>query len=447
MWGSVSNISSERPTLPVAVVSEKARARVLARYPWVFRQDIVRGPDSDVRNGGPALVLVHDGRGRALGTATWASEAKLALRMLTVQEREGSADRDGASAAGGSGAAGRIDFSRLGDLEDDGAPSGDPRFADLLALVRTRLAAAQARRGGLGRERDAFRVVHGESDALPGLFVDLYADVAVIQTTSVAMDAAINEIARLVKTACNARLVIERNDGSTRDFEGLDRRRGVLLGDGPAEVTYQLGPNQLFANLLEDGKTGGFLDQADNHATVAALAPRGARCLDAFTYHGGFALALARRGGAVQANDEDLRAVERTRRNAADNGLLNMTVTQANAFDLLRQLEAEGKRFDVVVVDPPALAKRKSDAGAADRAYKELVLRGFRLTERGGLTVACSCSGRISRGHWDEIVHDAAADAGKTVQVLARLGAGRDHPELLGVPETAHLKCWIMRVL
>jgi 23S rRNA (cytosine1962-C5)-methyltransferase len=290
-------------------------------------------------------------------------------------------------------------------------------------------------------------VVHGESDALPGLFVDLYADVAVLQTTSVAMDAALPAIAQLVQQALGARLCLERNDGSARDFEGLPRRSGVLCGEGPSQVSYHLGPNVLLADLLTDGKTGGFLDQADNHAAVAALAPRGARALDAFTYHGGFALALARRGGVVQANDEDPRAVERARANAAANGLANLSVTQSNAFDLLRQREAEGAQYDVVVVDPPALAKRKSEAGAADRAYKELCLRAFRLTTPGGLTVACSCSGRISRDRWDEIVRDAAADAGKQVQIIARLGAGRDHPELLGVPETGHLKCWITRVI
>ncbi|HEY0715822.1 MAG TPA: methyltransferase domain-containing protein [Polyangia bacterium] len=395
----------------VAVVTDKARARVLARHPWIFRQDIVRGPATDARTGGPRVVTVQDTRGRRLGLATWAATAKLALRMLTTDER---GDRDG---------------------------------SDLIAIIASRLAAARARRGGIARERDAFRLIHGEGDALPGLFVDVYADVAVVQTTSVAMDAALAEIAPLVQEATNARLVIERNDGSTRDFEELPRRSGILCGEGSAEVSYQLGPNRLLANLLEDGKTGGFLDQADNHAAVAALAPRGARCLDAFTYHGGFALALARRGGTVHANDEDRRAVERTRRNAEENGLANLQVTQGNAFDLLRSLEGQGARFDVVVIDPPALAKRKSDAGAADRAYKELILRGLRITEAGGLTVACSCSGRVSRAHWDEIIADAAADAGKSVQVLARLGAGRDHPELLGVPETAHLKCWILRVL
>jgi 23S rRNA (cytosine1962-C5)-methyltransferase len=180
---------------------------------------------------------------------------------------------------------------------------------------------------------------------------------------------------------------------------------------------------------------------------VAALAPAGASALDAFTFHGGFALALARGGGPVLANDEDERAAARTRANAERNRLANLTVSQANAFDLLRSLEAEGRRFDVVVVDPPALAKRKSEAGAADRAYKELVLRGLRLTEPGGLTVACSCSGRMGRAQWDGIIAEAASDSRRQVQVLERRGAGRDHPELVGVPETGHLKCWILRVV
>jgi 23S rRNA (cytosine1962-C5)-methyltransferase len=149
----------------------------------------------------------------------------------------------------------------------------------------------------------------------------------------------------------------------------------------------------------------------------------------------------------VLATDEDERAVARATANAARNQLANLEVRRDNAFDLLRALESGGERFDVVVIDPPALAKRKSDAGAADRAYKELVLRGLRITNPGGLCVACSCSGRVSRAHWDEIVAEAAADAGRSVQVLSRLGAGRDHPPLVGVPETDHLKCWILRVL
>jgi 23S rRNA (cytosine1962-C5)-methyltransferase len=403
----------------VAVVNARGRARVLARHPWIFRQDVVSGPGTDARDGGPALVRVLGPRGEPLALASWAARAKVALRVFAV----------GPQAA-----------------EEPGERSGDGA-GDLFALVVARLGAALARRGGLERERDAFRIVHGEGDGLPGLFVDRFADALVMQTTSVAMDAAEAQLAPWLQQRLGARLVVARDDGSARDFEELPRRSGVLAGEGPTRVVYRLGPNELEADLLTDGKTGGFLDQADNHAQVAALAPRGARALDAFTHHGGFALALARRGGAVLATDDDPTAVDRARTNAARNELANLEVRRANAFDLLRQLEADRARFDVVVVDPPALAKRKSEVGAAERAYKELVLRALRITEAGGLTVACSCSGRISRARWDELVAEAAADAGRQVQVLARLGAGRDHPELVGVPETGHLKCWILRVL
>jgi 23S rRNA (cytosine1962-C5)-methyltransferase len=399
---------------PVAVLTGRGRDRLLARHPWIYRADVLRGPSDDARGAGPATVWVVDQRGRRLGWGLWAARAKIAVRVLEV----------------------------LPDPAPDGAAP-----PDLLPVIAERLDQALRRREQAALDRDAYRVVHGESDGLPGLFVDRYGDAAVVQTTAVAMDAREPEIAGLVRDRLGVRLVIARNDGSAREFEELPRRSGVLLGEGPTEVIYRLGRNTLCTDLLADSKTGGFLDQADNHARVAALAPAGARALDAFTFHGGFALALARRGGPVLANDEDERAAARTRANAERNGLPNLTVSRANAFDLLRALEAEGRRFDVVVVDPPALAKRKSEAGAADRAYKELVLRGLRLTEPGGLTVACSCSGRMGRAQWEAIVADAAGDSGRQVQVLERLGAGRDHPELVGVPETGHLKCWILRVV
>jgi len=395
----------------IAVVTPRGAERIAAGHPWVYRPDVVRGPARDASDGGPSLVSVHDRRGKPLGVATWAARARLALRMV----------------------------ARAGQA----APAG------IEALVRQRLGEALAWRRMLALDRDAYRVLHAEADLCPGLVVDRYGDAAVLQTTSVAMNAARADIAVAVRELLDARIVVARDDGSARDFEELPRFAGVLAGDGDTRIVYRLGENRLEADLLRDAKTGGFLDQADNHATVAALAPAGARALDAFTYHGGFALALARRGGQVIATDENGDAVARATANARRNGLTNLEVRQANAFDLLRAFEAQGERFDVVVVDPPALAKRGGTGALATaaRAYKELVLRGARLTRPGGLLVACSCSGRVTRAHWDEICADALADAGRPAQVLARAGAGRDHPELAGVPETGHLKVWVLRTL
>jgi 23S rRNA (cytosine1962-C5)-methyltransferase len=401
----------DRDDFPSTVVNARGVARIRGGHPWVYRDDVVRGPERDAGDGGPPLVAVLDARGKRLGTATWAARARLALRMVT---------------------------------RADEAPP-----ADLPTLIADRFGAALARRRALALDRDAYRVVHAESDALPGLIVDRYADAAVIQTTSVAMNAARDAIAALVQARLDARIVLSRDDGSARDFEGLPRFAGVIGGGGDARVVYRLGDNRLEADLLTDGKTGGFLDQADNHAAVAALTPPGARCLDAFTYHGGFALAMARRGGETLAVDESEPSAARALANARRNDLANMEVRRANAFDLLRALEAEGERFDVVVLDPPALAKRGGEAALATaaRAYKELVLRGARLTNPGGLLVACSCSGRVTRAHWEEICTDALADAGRSAQILTRAGAGRDHPELAGVPETGHLKVWTYRML
>jgi 23S rRNA (cytosine1962-C5)-methyltransferase len=393
-----------------AVVNARGATRIRNGHPWVFRPDVVRGPARDAGDGGPALVRVDDARGKPLGIATWAARPRLALRMI--------------------------------------ARGSEARPRPLVEIVGERLDGALKQRLALNLDRDAYRVVHAESDGLPGLVVDRYADAAVLQTTSVAMNAARAEIAELVRAKLGARVVVSRDDGSARDFEELPRFAGLLAGTD-ARIVYRLGENRLEADLLTDGKTGGFLDQADNQAAVAALAPPGARALDAFTYHGGFALALARRGGEVLAVDESEAAVARTAANARRNALPNLAVERANSFDLLRRLESRGESYDVVVIDPPALAKRGGAAAVdtAARAYKELLLRGARLTRPRGLLAACSCSGRITRAHWEEICADALADAGRGAQVLARHGAGRDHPELAGVPETGHLKAWLFRML
>jgi 23S rRNA (cytosine1962-C5)-methyltransferase len=400
----------QQPAIPTVVVNPRGRARIASGHPWIYRQDVLSGPETDARTDGPALVAVLDERRRPLARATWAAQSPVALRILQRQSEK------------------------------------EP-LLELMALVAERFEVALAWRQRLALDRDALRVVHGEADGLPGLFVDRYADAAVMQTTSVAMDAARPALAEFLKTRLGVRIVVARDDGSARDFEGLPRVREVAAGEGATEVVYRLGENGLHADLLTDSKTGGFLDQADNHAVVAALAPPGARCLDAFTYHGGFALALARRQGVVLATDEDAQAVARAKANATRNHLPNLEVRQANAFELLRTLEADGQHFDVVVLDPPALAKRQAGDHAALRAYQEMILRGLRLTKPGGLAVACSCSGRVSRAQFDELVSAAAAQSGRSLQILERRGAGRDHPELAGVPETGHLKCWILRVL
>ena len=289
-------------------------------------------------------------------------------------------------------------------------------------------------------------MVHGEADLLPGLFIDRYADVAVIQTGCAAMDARKPLIADVVKRLLGVRLVACRDDGSAREFEALPRTRGILDGHGSTTVGFHDAGSAMEADVLVDGKTGSFLDQQENHARAALCARPGMRALDAFSYHGGFALALGRAGAEVTALDENPAAVERLRANARRNGI-EIDARADNAFDLLRAFEADRRRFDLVVIDPPAFAKRRSALPAAERAYKELNLRALRLLVDGGILVTCSCSGKMTPERFGQVVVEAARDAGRPVQLLERRGAGRDHPTLVGVPETEYLKCWIARVL
>jgi 23S rRNA (cytosine1962-C5)-methyltransferase len=395
------------PPRRAAVVSASAAARLRGGYPWVWATDVVRPAPPEAGD----VAAVTDERGRLIGTALVAGGGPIALRL----------------------------FAR-GEAAFDGA------------LLEARLRAALTRRRALFPTADAFRWVHAEADLLPGLVVDRYADVAVMQTTTRATHARRDEIAALVAKILPARLVVARDDGSARDFEGLPREARVLVGDGGAagatEVAYHDAGNRYVVDVMTDGKTGGFLDQAENHARAAAYA-RG-EALDAFTYHGGFALAMARGGAtSVLALDESAAAVARARANAARNRLDGVVrVEQADAFDALRRLEGEGRRFDTIVVDPPALAKRRGGSlKDAERAYGELALRALRLGRDGAIVVVCSCSGRVTPALFGEIIDGAARASGRAVQLLERTGAGRDHPPLVGAPETEYLKCWWLRVL
>jgi 23S rRNA (cytosine1962-C5)-methyltransferase len=346
-------------------------------------------------------VRLADARGNFVAKAFWAERSPIALRIL----------------------------SRRDEPLDE-------------AFLRGRIEAAVARRRSLFPGADAFRAVHGEADLLPGWFADLYGDLLAVQHLAEWAEVRRDLLARLAAEACGARGVVARDDGSSRDFEQLPRRTEVLLGSGPMSASYHEGDLDLQVNLLEDHKTGGYLDQRENHLRAGEMA-RG-EALDAFCYHGGFALQLARRARRVLALDQDAAAVARTRENASRNGLGNVEVRAANAVEQLRALDKEGRKFDVVVLDPPAFAKRREGVAGALRAYKEINYRGVRLLAPGGLLITCSCSGKVTPQMFGEVIEWAAEEAKRPLQLLERRGAARDHPSLVGVPETEYLKCWFL---
>jgi 23S rRNA (cytosine1962-C5)-methyltransferase len=230
-----------------------------------------------------------------------------------------------------------------------------------------------------------------------------------------------------------------------RALEGLPQTVEVLHGDVPDAVVVREGPVEYGADLRKGQKTGLFLDQRENREAAARYAH--GRLLDCFSYNGGFALVLASRCDSVEALDVSAEAVERITANALANGLTNLTAREANVFDELRHLEREGARYDTIVLDPPAFAKNKAAIANALAGYKEINLRALRLLNPGGFLVTCSCSYNVDEAMFAQAVFDASADAHVAVSVVEKRMQGRDHPILLGVPETYYLKSFILRKL
>ncbi len=384
---------------PVAVLSRKGSDRLAGGHPWVYRSDVERVPSAA---SGDVVALV-DGRGKFLGKAFWSERSQIAVRLLTRDEEP-------------------VDDEFLGR-----------RLASALEL----------RRRILGEET-LCRLVHGESDLLPGLVVDRYGDVAVVQTLVPGTDRRKQAVAAWLSEALPLRAVLERNDLRVRELEGLPQVKGVLRGGDPGPVEVREGEVRFRLDLLAGQKTGSFLDQRENHLLAGRLA-RG-RALDCFSYAGGFALQLARGADEVVAVEMQPQAAATLRENVALNGVTNLRVEEANAFDFLRDEAEKVPSWDTVVLDPPAFAKNKASVPAARRGYKEINLRALRILRPGGILVTATCSYHVSAEAFEDIVREAAADAGRPVQVLERRGAGRDHPERLGMPESRYLKCLVLRV-
>jgi 23S rRNA (cytosine1962-C5)-methyltransferase len=386
---------------PKVTVTRRGAERLQRGHLWIYRADVEKVPAA-LEAGD--VVLLADGRGRFLAKAFWSSRSKIALRIVTRDEE----------------------------------PVDEAFFARRIA------AALELRERIFGPER-FLRLVHGEADLLPGLVVDRYGDAAVLQTLVPATDRRKAFFADVVANALSLRSVVERNDVRVRELEGLAQTKGVLRGPDPGPVEHREGEVRMRIDLLAGQKTGAFLDQRENHLRAGEYA-RG-RCADCFSYTGGFALQLARRAEQVFAVEMQATAAALLRENAALNRAGNVEVVEANAFDWLRDRAEEEPAFDMVVLDPPAFAKSKEALPGARRGYKEVNLRAMLVLKEGGILLTASCSHHLSEEMLEEIVLDAANDAGRRLQILERRGAGRDHPVLMGVPETRYLKSLILRVL
>jgi len=379
-----------------------ARASGFARrgQPWFYRDDLAAGTAEP-----PRLVRCLDEHGRDLGLGITAA-SKLALR-------------------------------RCGRWPGDGVPDREAFFSARLA------AALEARAASLGPDQGA-RLVHGEADWLPGLVVDRYADVVVLQVTSAFVEASLDAIVPALVDRLGASAIVARNDVPTRRREGLSATVELLHGRRIEEVEIVEGDVRHTVRPFAGHKTGFYLDQRPARALVRSLA-KGKRCLDLFSYQDGFSL-HALRGGATQAVavDQSEPALALAAGDAERNGLSGLEVRCGDAFDVVRAMREAGERFDLVVLDPPAFAKSRRELPGAERGYRDLNRQALRLLAPHGQLVTCTCSHHVTAPRFEELVRQAAAGLPFRVALRQRLGAGDDHPALVTHPESEYLK--VLRV-
>jgi 23S rRNA (cytosine1962-C5)-methyltransferase len=383
-----------RPNLPsVATVNKRAEQRLSHGHPWIFKSDVLAAPTVPA-----GVVRMQASNGRPLGQALWSPASEISLRWL-----EASNDRT-------------VNATWWHD----------------------RIGVAIARRQVVGTQTNARRLIHGEGDGLPSLVVDQYDRWLVVQLLSAGLEACRDDIiaALVAHTACEG--ILARNDPAVRSREGLPRETVELMGSVPRTIEVIEHGVRFLAAPWDGQKTGAFLDQRDNRVLIGSLA-RG-RALDCFAYHGSFALHLARNATEVTALDISAPALERAVENAALNGYDNLSTHVGDAFDTMRLWHREGRRFETIVVDPPAFAKSRASLNGALRGYKDVNVQAMKLLAPGGVLFSASCSHHVDRAMFLEMLQAAAADSGKRFAVRAVTGQGVDHPEVITIPETGYLK-------
>jgi 23S rRNA (cytosine1962-C5)-methyltransferase len=383
------------------IINRRGAERARAGHLWIYRSDV---RDAGAVTGGMIVSVRDEQRKAFVGKALYSDRSEIALRLLT--RRNETIDR---------------------------------------AWWKRRLRESVERRNGLEREADAYRLVYSEGDLLSALIVDKYKDVLVMQTLAQGTDALKEMFTELLVEEVRPRAIIERNDVRVRELEGLEIKAGVLYGDPPDELEVVQHGVRFRVSPLGGQKTGAFLDQRENHEVARSFAK--GRALDCFTFNGGFALSIAGACESVLGLDVSKEAVAAAERNAELNGFDNVEFRETNVFDALREMEARGERFDTIVLDPPAFAKNRGSIAAAARGYKEINLRALKLLNANGVLITCTCSYHVSESMFLDCLAAASSDARRRMQIIERRAQARDHPILVGVPETYYLKCIVARVI
>jgi len=382
-----------------AVISPRGVERLRAGHLWIYRSD-VRSAHAEPG----AVVRLLDERGNFAGRAFYSDKSQISIRLLTRED---------------------IAVDR--------------------AFLTARIRRSSAYRELVVENSDACRLVYSEADLLPSIIIDRYADYFVLQTLSQASDRLKGTLVDILVELFRPKGIVERNDPKVRLLEGLEQRVSVLHGEVPAEILAKENGVTFVCDLAKGQKTGSFLDQRENH--LAARRYASGDVLDCFTYQGGFALTVAGHCEHVEGIDMAPAAVEAARRNQQLNSISNATFREGNTFDLLKEYDEAGRRFQMVILDPPAFAKNRDAIPAARRGYKEINLRALKLLKPGGYLVTCSCSYHVTEPLFLQLLAEAATDARKNIAVVERRTQAQDHPILLTMPETHYLKCLIVKVL
>ncbi len=384
------------------VLKKNEERRIVAGHPWVFSNEI-RETKGDPSIGD--IVELRTAGGLLLGIGFYNPHSLIAFRLLSQSVEE-------------------IDAG----------------------FFRKRIEQALTLREPLGDESSASRIVHGEGDFLPGLVVDRFNDLLVVQTYSYGMDLRLPVVVEVLQSLLHPSAIIERNESPLRLLEHLPQRKGVLSGSETRTVIHEHGLRYA-VDVLEGQKTGFFIDQKDNRAAMRRFS-RGAKVLDCFCNDGGFALNAAAGGAtAVLGVDSSRSAIERAVANAHLNDATTVRFQEADVFEKLKSLAAEAEEFDVIVLDPPSFTKNRKTVPAARKGYKELHMGAFQLLRRGGTLLTASCSHHLESEAFLETVDRAARASARKLQLLEWRGASPDHPTLPAVPETRYLKFGIFRVL
>jgi 23S rRNA (cytosine1962-C5)-methyltransferase len=416
-------LGAPHPQGPAAVITRRAADALREGSVWVYRSDVDRLQPAPGATAVPpgALVTVLDSRGIPLGSAIFSSASQITLRLVSA-----------------TAALTREQY--LLQITD--------RTAAALAL-RAQLAPVSA-------EDNAHRLIFSEADQLPGIVADRYNDLILLQllTQATAQDDVREVLSRALRETLSPATIVERPDPRIRVAEELPFVASESLYANSPEAklatTFTINGLHFAYDATSGQKTGAFLDQRLNYAAAAhyARSSNARTALDVCTYQGGFALHLAQTCDHVTGVDASRAALEVADANLLLNPQLRAQTNwiEADAFDLLREFESTGKRFDTIVLDPPAFAKSKRATEGALRGYKEMNLRALKMLNPGGTLVTCSCSHHVSLPDFTAILASSAADAHRRVQLLEARGAAPDHPAILTLPETSYLKCLICRV-